>query len=290
MTIVDLMTYFSPSGLFTICTVLFFLVALTTEFLFAKLLRKSVYAGRDSLTNLTLYFGSLIIDFMWVPVVFYIYSAVHAYSLTKFGYQWWLFQGTTPLWHWGLLIIADDFCYYWFHRTSHKVWFLWASHENHHSSNHFNLTVAARQTWTPFFTFVFWLPLAWIGFDPLMILTMQLLSLLFQSLLHTELIRGFGPLELIFNSPRHHRAHHGTNSQYLDRNFGGIFIIWDRLFGTFQNEGERVIYGTGEAPGGYHPIRAVSGEYRRLFKTFSKSKGFQKLKVPFMPPGWRSDA
>lgn len=248
-----------------------FLLAMFFEFVVAKILRQKIYSGFDSLTNLLLYSGSLVIDFLWVPLIFTVYGQVHAHSLTKLGYQWWMFQGTVPAWHWFALLLADDFCFYCFHRMSHKVWLLWASHENHHSSNFFNLTVAARQTWTPFLAFLFWLPLAWIGFDPLMILTMQLIGLFYQAMLHTELIRNFGPLDWILNSPSHHRVHHGSNPQYLDRNFGGIFIVWDRLLGTFAAEDEKVVYGTGETERWYHPFK----EYIRLARTRRFSALFQ---------------
>lgn len=274
-----------PQVFVTVATVVLFLVALSGEFIISRLQGRKNFSGSDSATNLTLYAGYLVMDFLWVPVVYAAYSFVHAHSLTKLGYQWWLFQGTTPTWHWLLLIVADDFCFYWFHRTSHKVWLLWASHENHHSSNHFNLSVAARQTWTPFLAFLFWLPLAFIGFDPLMMLTVQLFSFSFQAMLHTQLIRSFGLIDWILNSPSHHRVHHGSNPQYLDKNFGGIFIVWDRLFGTFEPEGDPVVFGTGETLEGYTPVRAISMEYVRLFKAVVTARGFRKLKTLFKTPG-----
>lgn len=270
-------------------TVSIYFFALVTEFTWSRFLQKKNYSLADSATNLTLYVGSLLIDFAWVPVVFVIFSKVHEHSLMKFGYQWWLFQGEVPIWHWLLLLMADDFCYYCFHRTSHRVWLFWASHENHHSSNYFNLSVAARQTWSPFYAFLFWLPLAFIGFDPLMILTMQFISLSLQGFLHTELIRSFGPFDWVFNSPSHHRVHHGTNPQYVDKNFGGIFIIWDRFFGTFEPEQEKVYYGIGHDLQGYHPLRAVSGEYLKLVRSLAQRNGLARWVTPLKPPGWSSN-
>ena len=275
-----------PEYVIIAATIVFYFCVLTVEFLVSKLLRKHNYGAYDSATNLSLYVGSLVIDLIWVPIVFLVFTWAHSHSITKLGYQWWLFQGTTPTWHWLALLVADDFCYYWFHRTSHRVWLLWASHENHHSSNYFNLSVSARQTWTPFLAFVFWLPLAFIGFDPLMILTMQFVSLSLQGLIHTELIRNFGVLDWLFNSPSHHRVHHGSNAQYIDKNFAGVLIVWDRLFGTFAPEGEKVIYGTGSDLKGYHPFRTVSGEYLNMFHALLRKNGISRFLTPLRPPGW----
>ncbi|MES2854477.1 MAG: sterol desaturase family protein, partial [Bdellovibrionota bacterium] len=170
------------------------------------------------------------------------------------------------VWHWLLLFILDDFCYYVFHRTSHKVRFLWASHVTHHSSMNFNFSVGFRQTWLPFFAVIFWLPLAWIGFEPLMIMTMQFMSLVFQALLHTQMVRSYGPLDLIFNSPSHHRVHHGTQTQYIDKNFAGVLIIWDRMFGTFVKEKEAPVFGIGNLAPVHNPLSIAFGEYRAMIK------------------------
>jgi sterol desaturase/sphingolipid hydroxylase (fatty acid hydroxylase superfamily) len=274
--------------LISLAAALFF-SAMAIEMTASILLKRASYEYKDTLTNLTLYIGSLGIDFFWLPAVFAIFTLANHHSLFKFGYQWWLFQGHTPAWHWLLLLVADDFAYYWFHRTSHGVWILWASHENHHSSNYFNLSVAARQTLTPFLAFIFWLPLAFIGFDPLMILTMQFISLAWQSYLHTELLGDFGALGSLLNSPSHHRVHHGTESKYLDKNFGGIFIVWDKVFGTFKREEETPTYGIGEKFQGYMPWRAISHEYVKLLRAIKKTAGIDKFKIAFMPPGWSSD-
>lgn len=228
-------------------------------FLFELILTKGrSYGVRDTLANFAMYLGYVAIGLFWIPVVYSIFVFVHDHSLFKIGDGWQLGQASWSAWL--LLFIADDFCYYWFHRVSHS-WF-WFAHVTHHSSAHFNLSVGFRQTWLPFYAFVFWLPLAFIGFDPLMILTMQLLSLAVQGLLHTEAVRSLGPLEFVFNSPSHHRVHHGSQELYRDRNFGGVLILWDRLFGTFQKEEEPPIYGTGE-PVSYNPLKIAFGELLR---------------------------
>jgi sterol desaturase/sphingolipid hydroxylase (fatty acid hydroxylase superfamily) len=144
---------------------------------------------------------------------------------------------------WVLLFIADDFVFYWSHRASHVIRFFWATHEVHHSSEQFTLTTALRQPWTHIPVLVFWLPLPLLGFRPEMILVVQTLSLLYQYAIHTELAPKLGPLEWVLSTPSHHRVHHGSNARYLDKNYGAVLIVWDRLFGTFQEEDERPVYG-----------------------------------------------
>jgi len=194
-------------------------------------------------------------------------------------------------WSWLVLLFADDCCYYWFHRTHHEVRLLWAVHVNHHSSEHFNLSTALRQALlTPLTGPVFWAPLALLGYPPWMILTAQAWSLLYQFWLHTEAIDRLGPLELVFNTPSHHRVHHGKNVRYLDRNHAGIFIIWDRLFGTYEPEGERVVYGLTKdihtfnlVKIGFHELVAIARDVRRAPTLRAK------LGYIFAPPGWSHD-
>jgi sterol desaturase/sphingolipid hydroxylase (fatty acid hydroxylase superfamily) len=194
-------------------------------------------------------------------------------------------------WSWVILLVAEDFCYYWFHRTHHEVRVFWAAHVNHHSSQHYNLSTALRQALlTPFTGPIFWAPLALVGFPPLMILTAQAWSLLYQFWLHTEAIDRLGPLEWIMNTPSHHRVHHGKNVRYLDKNHAGIFIIWDRLFGTFAKETERVIYGLTTdiktfnlVKIGFHEVVAIARDVRRA-PTLRAKLGYM-----FAPPGWSHD-
>ncbi len=149
---------------------------------------------------------------------------VHHFALFDFGFQWWAFA---------LIFFAEDFIYYWFHRLSHEHRFWWAAHVNHHSSCHYNLSTALRQTWTGNVagTFLLWMPLALIGFPPELIVFQKGVSLVYQFWIHTEAVgRLPRPVEWFFNTPSHHRVHHATNPRYLDRNYAGILIIWDRLF------------------------------------------------------------
>jgi sterol desaturase/sphingolipid hydroxylase (fatty acid hydroxylase superfamily) len=145
---------------------------------------------------------------------------LHRFAIFHFGYQW------------VFLFFGDESSYYWFHRVSHECRVFWASHVVHHSSQQDNHSTALRQTWTGSFMSFNWLWLPILGFAPVMIMTMKAIRLLYQFWIHTELVRSLGPLEAIFNTPSHHRAHHGSNPPYIDRNHGGTLIIWDRLFGN----------------------------------------------------------
>jgi sterol desaturase/sphingolipid hydroxylase (fatty acid hydroxylase superfamily) len=161
-----------------------------------------------------------------------------------------------------LAFFADDFSYYWFHRTSHECRFFWASHVVHHSSQHYNLSTALRQTWTGgFFSFVFWLWMPFAGFQPIMIFTMQAISLLYQFWIHTEFVSRLGAIELVMNTPSHHRVHHATNPQYIDRNHAGILIIWDRMFGSFEPEKQRCNYGLTTNINTFNPLRIAFHEW-----------------------------
>jgi sterol desaturase/sphingolipid hydroxylase (fatty acid hydroxylase superfamily) len=194
-------------------------------------------------------------------------------------------------WSWVILLFAEDLCYYWFHRLHHGLRFLWAVHVNHHSSRYYNLSTALRQALlTPITGPIFWAPLALAGFPPWMILTAQAWSLLYQFWLHTEAIDRLGPLELVLNTPSHHRVHHGKNLAYLDRNHGGIFIIWDRLFGTFAREDERVVYGLTTDIRTYNPLRIAFHELAAIGRDLARAPTLRaKLGYLVMPPGWSHD-
>lgn len=197
-------------------------------------------------------------------------------------------------WVWALLFFADDFSYYWFHRTAHEVRFFWASHVVHHSSEQYNLSTALRQTWTGTITgsFVFWLWLPVVGFHPLMVMTMQSVSLLYQFWIHTETIgRLPAPIEAVFNTPSHHRVHHSSDVKYLDRNHAGVLIIWDRLFGTFQPEEERPTYGLVKPLDSYNPFRIAFHEWMDLWRDATQPglTLHERLGYVFGPPGWSHD-
>jgi sterol desaturase/sphingolipid hydroxylase (fatty acid hydroxylase superfamily) len=216
---------------------------------------------------------------------------------TTFGVYLWLYErrlfdpGTGAL-AFALLFFAEDFTYYWWHRASHEVRLLWAAHENHHSSEYFNYSTALRQSYTTPFTvplFYWWLPLA--GFHPTLILTQISLSLVYQFWIHTELVgrlpRAF---EALLNTPSHHRVHHGANDIYLDRNYGGILIIWDRMFGTFQGETERPTYGLTKNIRTFRPTRVAFHEFVEMTRDVRAATSWRhKLGYIFRGPGWSPD-
>ena len=194
-------------------------------------------------------------------------------------------------WSWLILLFAEDCCYYWFHRVHHEVRLLWAAHVNHHSSQYFNLSTALRQALlTPVTGPIFWTPLCLLGYPPWMVLTAQAWSLLYQFWLHTEAIDRLGPLEWILNTPSHHRVHHGKNVRYLDRNHAGIFILWDRMFGTFEPEGERVTYGLTKDIATFHPLRIGFHEVAAIARDVRRAPTLvAKLGYLLAPPGWSHD-
>ncbi len=194
-------------------------------------------------------------------------------------------------WSWLIILFAEDLCYYWFHRMHHGVRLLWAAHVNHHSSQYFNFSTALRQPLlTPFTGPLFWTPLALLGFPPVMIFTAQAWSLIYQFFLHTEAVDKLGPLEWVMNTPSHHRVHHGKNVPYLDRNHAGVFIIWDRMFGTFAPERERVVYGLTKDIHTYRPLRIGFHEVAAIARDVARAPDLgAKLGYLLAPPGWSHD-
>lgn len=240
------------------------------------------YEVRDTAASLAMGLGNVVLAALAKGL---------AVALFFGAYELRLFDIGTGFWAWVLLVPCEDLCYYAFHRAHHEVRFLWAAHVNHHSSERYNLSTALRQSWTtPFTGPIFWLPLALIGFHPLMILTAQAISLIYQFWIHTECIGRLGPLEWILNTPSHHRVHHGANVQYLDRNHAGIFIVWDRLFGTFEPEGERVRYGLTRNIETFDPLRIAFHEWTAMARdAWHASSWREALGYVLRPPGWSPD-
>jgi len=242
------------------------------------------YERKDTYASLGMGLGNVIISAG---------TKLGSLALFAWGYQHrWLELGQpAAVWSWLVLLFAEDLCYYWFHRSHHEVRLLWAAHVNHHSSQHFNLSTALRQPWTtPITGPVFWLPLALVGFPPVMIVTAQAWSLLYQFGLHTEAIRTLGPLELIMNTPSAHRVHHGKNVEYLDKNHAGIFILWDRMFGTFEPERAPVRYGLTKDITTYNPLRIAFHEFAAIGRDLARAPGLRaRLGYLFAPPGWSHD-
>jgi sterol desaturase/sphingolipid hydroxylase (fatty acid hydroxylase superfamily) len=216
------------------------------------------YELRDSRTSLAMGLGNVLVNLGWKLVVVAAYAGVYLATPIHL-------PSDNPL-TWVALFFADDFAYYWYHRTHHTIRVLWASHVVHHSSEFYNLSTALRQPWTPFSSLPYWIPLALLGFSPWMILLQQSVSLLYQFFIHTERVgRLWLPVELVMNTPSHHRVHHGSQSQYLDKNYGGILIVWDRLLGTFEPEGERVVYGLTTNVRSFNPVRVATHEFAAIW-------------------------
>ncbi len=191
---------------------------------------------------------------------------------------------------WTVAMLVWDFAYYWLHRAEHSVRILWATHVSHHSSEHFNFSTALRQPWAPLFAFVTFPPIALLGIEPWIIMTSGGINLIYQFLVHTECVNKLPrAIELVFNTPSHHRVHHGSNPQYLDKNHGGILIVWDRLFGSFEPEVEPVVYGLTKNVKSFnlwtifvHEFVAIAGAARRA-RTLGDS-----LRHVFAGPGWKA--
>ncbi|UXI68022.1 sterol desaturase family protein [Tahibacter amnicola] len=205
----------------------------------------------------------------------------------------WLDLSASSVWVWLIGLLIYDFLYYWHHRLGHEVAVLWAAHVVHHQSEEFNLSTALRQTSSGFLLgWVFYLPMALLGFPPLVFVAVGLIDLLYQYWIHTEQVGRLGWFDRVFASPSNHRVHHGVNDVYLDKNYGGILIVWDRLFGTFieEDDKEPVIYGTRAPLRRFDPIWANLEVYAALaFDAWHARRWRDKFLVWIKPPGWRPD-
>lgn len=206
-------------------------------------------------------------------------------------YQFRLFDIGTGIWAWVLIFFANEFVYYWFHRWSHEYRFLWATHVNHHSSEYMNFFTAAR---TPFMNaihhIIFWMPLPLLGMHPGIVLIIETIGFLFAFIQHTEIIPKLGAIEWVVNTPSHHRVHHGSNPQYIDKNYGNTLIIFDRMFGTFEPEQEKVKYGITKNVGSYNPLRVIFHEWISIFKDAANARSRrERWKFIFGRVGWKPE-
>ncbi len=263
-----------------------FIILVLVEMIAIKAGARGRYDWRDSFTLLALGFGSTMAAVLFGATIVGTYGWLYKFRVFDIPITWW-----SGVW----CFVADDFCYYWFHRSAHRVRWFWASHVIHHSSEHYNLTTALRQTWTGFLSlsFIFRLPLFLLGFDPRLVLFVVGVNLVYQFWVHTEAVRRL-PLgfEGWLNTPSHHRVHHGTNPRYLDRNYGGVFIVWDRMFGTFEAEhdDEPVRYGIVKNLGSFNPLWAAVHEWWGIARDIWHATGWYARWQYFAgPPGWRAD-
>jgi sterol desaturase/sphingolipid hydroxylase (fatty acid hydroxylase superfamily) len=238
------------------------------------------YTPRDTVTSLSMGLGYLVVEAGWKLVT--LAALIGVYALTP------LRLAAGDPWTWVLLFFADDFVYYWYHRLHHEVRVLWASHVVHHSSERYNFSTALRQPWTAFTALPFWLPLAALGIPPWLIMFEMSVSLIYQFFLHTERVEKLPRwFEAVFNTPSHHRVHHGSQKVYLDRNYGGILIIWDRLFHTFEPERERVVYGLTKNIATFNPAKVAFGEYVAIGRAVRKAATLRdRVGYLLRHPGW----
>lgn len=263
-----------------------FILLVLAEMLVARARDRRRYCPRDTLTSLMLGFGSTVASALTIGAVYGLAVWVWQFRLATIPWSWWA---------WALCFVLDDFAYYVFHRSAHRVRWFWASHVIHHSSQHYNLSTALRQTWTGFISlaFIFRLPLFLIGFPPAMVFFCAGLNLIYQFWIHTEVI-GRMPrwFEAVMNTPSHHRVHHATNARYLDRNYAGVFIVWDRLFGSFEPERDedRPRYGLVKNIGSFNILWAAFHEWVGIARDLVRAPGLRaRLGYAFGPPGWSHD-
>lgn len=259
-----------------------FIILLLAELILSAYDQRDLYETKDTISSLTMGLGNVIIGIWGKLIVLGTFYLLYQIRIFTFGWEWYI---------WILAFFADDFSYYWFHRKSHEIRFFWASHVVHHSSEKYNLSTALRQTWTGNLTgaFIFWTWMPLLGFHPLMVMTMQSISLIYQFWIHTETIGKLpGPIEFIFNTPSHHRVHHGSNPLYIDKNHGGILIIWDRIFNTFQPEIFRPTYGLTRNINTYNPIRIAFHEWISIYQNIREARSVKEaFYYLFGPPGWK---
>ncbi len=263
-----------------------FVLLVLAEMVVARIRGRDRYCPRDTLTSLALGLGSTVAGALSAGAVFALASWVAQFRLFDIGWAWYWFA---------LCFVLDDLAYYAFHRSAHRVRWFWASHVIHHSSQHYNLSTALRQSWTGFVSlnFLFRLPLFLLGFPPAMVFFVAALNLVYQFWIHTETV-GRMPawVEAVMNTPSHHRVHHATNPRYLDRNYAGVFIVWDRLFGTFERErdDDRPRYGLVHDLGSFHLLWAAFHEWIGIARDVRTAPGWRaRLGYLWRPPGWSHD-
>jgi sterol desaturase/sphingolipid hydroxylase (fatty acid hydroxylase superfamily) len=271
----------------------FFFLLIGVELAVALWQRKRYYRLHDAINDLSCGSTEQIIGIFLKGVLFAGYQGTYAFATAR---------GLNPLdvhalsaggkWAAAIaLFLGVDLAYYWFHRIAHEYNAPWAGHVVHHSSEDYNLAVAMRQgAFQGVFSWVFYLPLALLGFPPSWFAAVMSFNLLYQFWIHTRTIKTLGPVEWVFNTPSHHRVHHARNPKYLDRNYAGTLIIWDRMFGTFQAEEEEPVYGLTKPLDSWNPLWANLHVWRDLFRdAWLAPRWVDKLRIWFMPQGWRPE-
>ena len=258
---------------------LFFLF-MVVEFFIAHKQKRQIYRLNDALADIGCGVGEQIIGLF--AKIFKV--AIFTFVSERFGLFSW---STESVWTWIVGFVGADFFYYWYHRFSHRVNFAWATHVVHHQSEEYNFAVALRQPWfTQFYSWAFYIPLALLGMPAIVYVISFSFNLLYQFLLHTRLVKTLGVFEWLMNTPSHHRVHHGVEEKYLDKNYGGVFIVWDRIFGTFEPEKEEPTYGILKPLKTWNPLWANVQPFADLLKRSWHMQGINKLWLWFAPPAW----
>lgn len=260
-------------------------VVIGIEILYSYFHEKKFYSTKGILSNLYLTSLNLSLDILVRGICLAVLWYFCQFSFTAID------KSIHPILYWTALLLAEDFMFYWMHRIDHYCRFFWAVHVTHHSSEEFNFTVGFRSSvFQPLYRFIWFIPLALVGFDPLDIMFMYAATQIYGILIHTKTVGKLGPLEWFLSTPSHHRVHHASNTKYLDKNMGMILIIWDRVFGTFEKEDEEVVYGLTENISTYNPITMVFHEWKAIYGDLRKQTTFKnKFMYVFGPPGWSHD-
>ncbi len=242
---------------------------------------KGGYEARDARASLSMGLVSIATSALWKVLALVGYSAIWVYLA-----PWHL---PADAWYtWVILLVGVDLLFYWYHRTAHRVRVVWATHQAHHSSEYFNFATALRQKWNNSGEIIMWLPLPLLGIPPWMVFVGFSVNLVYQFFVHTERVGTLPrPVEFVFNTPSHHRVHHGCDPEYLDRNYAGMFIIWDRMFGTFRPETHRPTYGLTKPVGTYKIWELQTHEYKAIARDWRSATTWRnKMGYVFGPPGW----
>jgi alkylglycerol monooxygenase len=250
------------------------------EALFSSIYNKNLYKKEDTLCTVGLLTGNML-------MVFGLKGATLGFHYFLFQFKLFNLSELMPMWAiWVLTFVIIDLVFYIYHRISHRVNFLWAIHMSHHSSEEMNFAVSFRQAWFgPVSKIPFFMVMPLIGFDPTMIAVAGVISTLWGIVGHTQIIGKLGPLEWIFNTPSHHRVHHGSNAEYIDKNYGNLLIIWDRLFGTFEPEKDKVKYGLVNNVNTYNPTKITLMGWQEIFKNIKNAPSVSEaLYFLFGPP------
>ena len=263
----------------TVIAIPFFALMIAAEALWAHLKGSDEYRDKkDTWGNVFLGFVSILWGILFGLVTGYAFVYCYELAPYKFPADAW--------WTWVALFFVDDLVYYIFHRVSHESRLFWNFHVVHHSSEHYNLSVAVRQSWfSGILHWIFYAPIMLLGFAPWMFAMMHGFNLIYQFWIHTKLINKLGPLEYFLNTPSHHRVHHGVNDVYLDKNYAGVLIIWDRLFGSFVPETEEPRYGVIKPINSYNPLWINTHGWVEMYDAIKRQTGFvAKLKCIFASP------